>query len=60
MKNQSEFITRKELCDRWRCSLETLKRRERARILTAYKLGKNVRYKLAEVEAIERDAEVRR
>jgi hypothetical protein len=55
-----QLITRPELSRRWRVSRETLKRRERAGILTALKLGRGVRYRLSQIEAIEKAAEVRR
>jgi len=54
------LLTRRDLCDRWSTSRETLKRREKAGVLTALKLGRAVRYRLSEIEAIERAAEVRR
>ena len=57
-KSPIELLTRRELCDRWSVSTETLKRRERAGILHALKLGRGVRYRLDEVERIEADAEV--
>jgi hypothetical protein len=57
---ENHLLTRRDLCDRWRVSHETLKRRERAGILPCLKMGKAVRYRLADVERIEKDAEVRR
>ncbi len=56
----TQLLTRRELCDRWRVSHETLKRRERARVLTALKLGRGVRYRIEDIERIEAQAEVRR
>jgi hypothetical protein len=55
-KNEDRLISRRQLGERWACSRETLKRRERAGILPVYKLGKGVRYKLHDVEAIEKAA----
>lgn len=56
----TQLLTRRELCDRWRVSHETLKRRERAGILPCLKLGRGVRYRLTDLERIEAQAEVRR
>jgi hypothetical protein len=53
------LLTRKELSGRWQLSTETLKRRERCGLLPFLKLGKGVRYRLADVERLEADAEVR-
>jgi hypothetical protein len=55
-----ELLTRRELCHRWRVSGETLKRRERAGILRPLKLGRGVRYRLADIERVEAQAEVSR
>ena len=58
---QAALLTRRDLCDRWKVSSEFCKRREAARVLTAIKLGgRSVRYRLAEIEQIEAQAEVRR
>jgi hypothetical protein len=53
------FLTRKGLADRWQLSTETLKRRERCGLLPFLKLGREVRYRLADVEHLEAEAEVR-
>jgi hypothetical protein len=52
-------VSRKGLAERWGCSTETIKRREAAGVLKALKLGRLVRYRLADVEAAEAQAEVR-
>jgi hypothetical protein len=52
------LLTRKELAHRWKASTETLKRRERAGILPFLKLGRGVRYRISDVEALERAAYV--
>ena len=54
-----QLVTRRELSDRWKLSVETLKRRERSGILPCLKLGRGVRYRLSDVEQLEADAEVR-
>jgi hypothetical protein len=53
------LLTRKELSGRWQLSTETLKRRERCGLLPFLKLGRGVRYRLADVEHLEAEAEVR-
>jgi hypothetical protein len=57
--NAVQLVTRRELSDRWKLSVETLKRRERSGILPCLKLGRGVRYRLSDVEDLEADAEVR-
>jgi len=52
------LLSRRNLAFRWECSIETLKRREKAGILPALKLGRGVRYRLSDVEKVEKDAEV--
>ena len=52
------LLTRRELADRWRQSTETIKRRERAGLLHALKLGRSVRYRLSDVLAFETGAEI--
>jgi hypothetical protein len=50
------LLTRKGLSDRWQLSIETLKRRERCGVLPFLKLGRGVRYRLADVEHLEAEA----
>lgn len=52
------LLTRLDLCERWRTSRETLKRRERHGMLPFLKLGRGVRYRLSDVERIEKESEV--
>ena len=52
------MLTRQGLSRRWIVSIETLKRKEKAGILRAYKIGRGVRYMLADIERIEAEAEV--
>ena len=52
------LFTRRELAERWRQSTETIKRRERAGVLHALKLGRSVRYRLSDVLAFESAAEI--
>ncbi len=56
---QPIMLSRRQLADRWNQSLPTLKRREKAGILPFLKLGRDVRYRLADIERIEQEAEVR-
>lgn len=54
----SNLFTRNELARRWAVSIETLKRREKAGQLPCLKLGRGVRYRSADIERIEAEAEV--
>jgi hypothetical protein len=54
----AQLLTRKELCTRWKLSTETLKRQERCGLLPFLKLGRGVRYRLTDIEALEHAAEV--
>ena len=54
------MLSRRGLASRWGCSIETIKRRERAGILPRLKLGRGVRYRLSDIEKIEAQAEVSR
>lgn len=58
--SEQQLLARPELTARWSVSRETLKRRERDGTLTPLKLGRLVRYRLSQIEEIERQAEVRR
>lgn len=57
---QTPHYTRRTLAARWQCSIETLKRREKAGHLPFLKLGKSVRYRADVIERIEAQAEVAR
>ena len=51
------FLSRGELMRRWRVSVETLKRRERERILRPIRMGvRTVRYRLSDVVRAEEQA----
>ena len=54
-----QMLSRRHLAARWAVSKETLKRREKAGLLPFLKLGRDVRYRLADIEQIEAQAEVR-
>lgn len=58
MKTPSpHFITRKQLAERWACTCESLKRYERRGILHPCKIAaRMLRYRMAEIEAIENEA----
>lgn len=59
LSNTSDpLLTRREVAERWRQSTETVKRREKAGILNALKLGRGVRYRLSDVLAFESAAEI--
>jgi predicted DNA-binding transcriptional regulator AlpA len=53
-----QMLSRKGLSARWEISVPTLKRREAAGTLPYLKLGRAVRYRLSDIERIEREAEV--
>jgi len=55
---ETSLWTRKNVKDRWQCSLETLKRKEKAGLLPYLKIGKFVRYRPEVIEAIERQGEI--
>jgi predicted site-specific integrase-resolvase len=49
------LLSRKELADRWRCHIETLKRWEAAGRIKPIKVGnKFLRYRLSDIEEFER------
>ncbi len=54
-----QMWTRGQLSRRWLVSIMTLKRKERAGVLRAFKIGRSVRYRLSDILAFEKDAEVR-
>ena len=60
MTNNQFMLTRRLLAERWSVSRETLKRRERAGLLPFLKLGRDVRYRLDDIERIETEARVSR
>jgi hypothetical protein len=50
------LLTRLELARRWKVSIETLKRRERAKILRPVRLdGRIIRYRISDVLRIEEE-----
>lgn len=59
MENKNQFmLSRRHLAERWELSKETLKRREKAGVLPFLKLGRDVRYKIKDIERIEAEARV--
>jgi len=56
MAMDETLLTRSELAKRWKVSIETLKRRERARILRPVRLdGRVIRYRMSDVLRIEEE-----
>ena len=52
-KNE-RFLKRSELATRWRCSAETVKRKQRAGLLSPIRLSQRLLlYRLSEIEALE-------
>ena len=54
---QDRLLDRRSLKDRWDCSLESLKRWERAGILRPLKIGSKVRYRLSDIIEAEKESE---
>ena len=57
---KTKHLNRRSLAERWLCSTETIKRRERAGILPCLKIGRGILYRLSDIEKIEAEAEVTR
>jgi hypothetical protein len=53
------LFPRRDLARRHKVSIETLKRRERAGLLRALKIGRGVRYRMSDILAFEAEAEIR-
>jgi hypothetical protein len=54
------FLTRRELATRWRCSGETIKRRQRRGLLNpVYLSARKILYRVSEIEALEADGGAR-
>jgi len=52
-----KLLTRWELARRWKVSIETVKRRERAKVLRPVRLnGRIIRYRMSDVLRIEEEA----
>ena len=58
IEKQPLFITRHGLADRWLVSTETLKRKERAGLLRPLKIGNAIRYRMSDILAFEKAAEI--
>jgi excisionase family DNA binding protein len=51
------FLSRRQLARRWNCSTMTIRRRQADGTLKAYILaGRDIRFKIADVEAVEASA----
>jgi len=59
-QEETQLLSRRQLCERWQVSRELIKRRERSGVLPVLKIGRDARYRLRDVERIEQEAEVRR
>jgi len=57
-EKQDQLLSRRQAAERWSCSTETLKRREKAGMLKVLKIGPHVRYRVSDIEAIEAAAEI--
>jgi len=56
---EDKLISRSALAERWGLSKMSIRRREQSGALAFLKLGKCVRFRLTEIERIEKEAEVR-
>jgi len=55
---EEKFLKRRELAERWRCSTETIKRRQRAGLLHPVRLSqRSLLYKVSEIENLEKDGQ---
>ena len=53
-----ELLTRLELARRWKVSIETLKRRERTKVLQPVRLdGRIIRYRMSDVLRVEEEGQ---
>jgi hypothetical protein len=56
---EESLLTRRELADRWKVSIETIKRRERARVLPPLRLeGRIVPYRMSDVVRVEMEGDI--
>jgi hypothetical protein len=56
---EEAFLSRSQLAERHRTTIETVKRRQAKGLYIAYKLGRHVRYKLSDVIAFESAGRIR-
>ena len=49
LPTENGTLNRQELAERWRCCVETIKRRQASGALKALKLGRMVRYRMEDV-----------
>jgi hypothetical protein len=55
---QEEFFTRKQVANRHKVTVETIKRRERSGLLKPLKIGRTIRHRLSDILAFETSSEV--
>ena len=54
----AETLSRKDLARRWNCSVETIKRKEKAGYLVPFRLGQRfIRYRLCDIVDLEKTAQ---
>ena len=54
----TKMISRRNVAERWSYSIETVKRLEKSGKLPVFKINGQARYRLADIEFIEKQAEV--
>ena len=59
LRKPAQLLTRRELADRWSMSTQTLRARERCGFLPVLRLGRDIRYRLDDVERLESQAAAR-
>jgi hypothetical protein len=57
-ENTQQLISRRNVAERWSYSIETVKRLEKSGKLPVFKINGQARYRLADIEFIEKQAEV--
>jgi hypothetical protein len=54
----NQFISRRTLCARWEKSSMSLRRMEKAGVLKSFRIGRDARYKMSDILALEASLEV--
>jgi hypothetical protein len=54
----NQFISRRTLCARWEKSAMSLRRMEKAGTLKSFRIGRDARYKMSDILALEASWEV--
>jgi hypothetical protein len=60
VQEETQLLSRRQLCERWQVSKELIKRREKEGFLPVLHIGRDARYRLRDIQRIEEEAEVQR